>query len=687
LTQGQGVVSVAGQRYGSKRGAPLRKGKAMTYAAGRMLLAVLAMASLAAWVSADEPVDNLTTNPSFEAAANGHATPANWNGDAAVYARDVSVARTGKASLRYTNDDPKRYLLCGQSVPAQAGHRYRFCVWVKTKGVGGRGGGATVCLEWTDKAGKWMGGSYPNGIKGTRNWTRVEGTADVPENAGACTLTCYIRRGGTGTAWFDDVELTLADEQEPLMRTVLASPVYRGRITPAGPDSIRLLAHLNLAEHEVQAGDVRLEAELVDAAGNVIQKTTRPTVRDGKPVEMVLPVAGLPVGKYAATVKLLGPGDKVLAESSDEIVCIGDDVRPTAFIDEHRRLILDGKPFFPIGTYWGRITEDELKLYADSKFNCLMPYNRPTREQMDLAGNLGLKVIYSIKDYYYRTKWCPKSIRSVADEEPMVRQTVRQFRDHPALLAWYLNDELVKPFLPRLEAHQKWVTEEDPNHPTWVVLGEAGIADVADFLHTFDVIGTDPYPIDRRSAAMAAQWTMSTFRQVDGARPMWQVPQIFNFSAYERAEKHRTPTYAEKRSMAWQCICEGATGLVFYSWFDVKDRTYDVPFDTQWQDLKRMAAEIDVAAPVLLSVEPTPAVSVQCRPNAPRWLHWLVRSHGGKTVLFVVNNGDGEGQATFTLDREIKGVTVPAEKRTIQPKGKSFQDNFRKLDVRMYELK
>ena len=137
--------------------------------------------------------------------------------------------------------------------------------------------------------------------------------------------------------------------------------------------------------------------------------------------------------------------------------------------------------------------------------------------------------------------------------------------------------------------------------------------------------------------------------------------------------------------MAWQCICEGATGLVFYSWFDVK-RNPDVLFDKQWQNLKKIAAEIDAAAPALLSTEPAPLVSVQCRPDNSKWLHLLVRSHGGKILLFVVNNGDGKGQAIFTIDRKIKTVTVPAENRTIEPQGQSFQDKFKKLDVRMYEV-
>jgi hypothetical protein len=137
--------------------------------------------------------------------------------------------------------------------------------------------------------------------------------------------------------------------------------------------------------------------------------------------------------------------------------------------------------------------------------------------------------------------------------------------------------------------------------------------------------------------------------------------------------------------MAWQCICEGATGLVFYSWFDVK-RNPDVPFETQWQDLKAIAAEIDAAAPALLSTEPVPPVTARADPEKPRWLHWLARAHGGKLRLFAVNDGDGEGRATFSVGRPIRSVSVPAEGRTLQPEGDRFQDAFRKLDVRAYEV-
>jgi len=667
--------------YGRKpMSAPRLSWRAVAVAACIVLSPVLLRA-------ADEPSQpagpNLIVNGGFEDGDKDTGLPAQWSGEKAVYARDESAAHTGKASLRYANDDPKRYRLCAQKVPLEPGRKYRFSVWVKTKDIVGKESGATLCIEWQDKAGKWLGGTYPDGVKGTRDWTKVEGIVRVPAEAGGCTLTCYVRQGMTGTAWFDDVELVRATD--PAMRTVLLSPVYRGRITAAGPKEARVRVRLNLADYNLTPADVRLTAQLTmrTMSGSFGAATLQP--QGEGPYDLAVPAAGLPVGKCSLSVRLLGRNGEAVETTRHDLERVADDFKPKAYIDEHRRLILDGKPSFPLGMYWSSIEEADLKLYADSKFNCLMPYGSPTKAQLDLAQQHGLKVIYSIKDLYAGSSWSPKFIKTEADEEPKVRETVRQFRDHPALLAWYLNDELPQQYMRRLEAHQRWVEEEDPHHPTWVVLFQ--VREVGDYIRSFDVIGSDPYPIGRQPASMAAEWTIETSRQVESARPLWQVPQAHNWGNYEEADKKkgRTPSEPEKRSMAWQCICEGATGLVFYSWFDVK-KNPDVPFETQWQDLKKIAAEIDQAAPALLSVEPVPQVTVRCQPDKPRWLHWLVRSAGGKLCIFAVNDGDGEGQAAFTIGRKLKSVSVPAENRTIQPDGETFRDEFRKLDVRIYEV-
>ena len=629
------------------------------------------------------PMPNLVTNPSFEEVAAKGNLPALWSGDVSVYSRDDTVAHSGAASLRFVNPDPKKYRLCSQAVKLEIGRRYEFSVWVKTQEVQGDDNGATICMEWSG-GGKWIGGSYPSGIKGTKDWTFVRGLSKrIPKEADRCSVTCYVRKGMTGTAWFDDVQVRrFAD---PIMHTTLLSPSYRGRITPGQAAAVVIRVALNLQDYDMKPTDVALKACLTSAANATALRQAEVQSLSNTAADISIPADNLLEGRLSVRVSLLRRSDStVLATDEHELHRVAAGFRPTCAIDEHRRVLVHGKPFFPLGMYWSGINEADLRIYADSAFNCLMPYGSPKPAQMDLAHQYGLKVIYSIKDFYAGSKYCPKHIKTEADEEPAVRSRVRQHRDHPALLAWYLNDELPTSYMPRLNAHQRWVEEEDPNHPTWVVLYQ--VDDVAKYLKSFDVIGTDPYPIPRQSPSRAAKWTKKTVAHVAGCRAVWMVPQVFNWANYRKTEEERKglrpPTLPEMRSMAWQCICEGATGLIFYSYYDLK-RDPTTPFDEQWGRCKTMAAEIKDMIPVILSVEPTKPIKV----SSGEWLHYLVRRHEGRLYIIAVNDGDGEGSATFHLPGPATAVRVMNEERTLPLTDETaFTDAFEKLALHVYEV-
>ena len=598
-------------------------------------LALLSAGLAGAW-PAD---DNLLKNPSFEQAKPGSTLPNGWNGPVPVYSIDRDVHRTGSAALKYVNPDAGRYCLASQKVDLRPGRKYRFSVWVKTAEIAGPESGATICLEWQDKHGKWLGGAYPSGVKGTADWTRVEGVTRVPEDAASFGLQCYVRKNMTGTAWFDDVELVVRVVPTRRCAPMLLSPVYRGWIDPHdGPGDVSGYGRgWNLKDHEVSLealGRSRSAAQLADqATENVLEQADgRPfwrPIRDRLDLECGRSAQGIAVPeRYDVAVRL--ERTRMATVPSDGRITrldrsAGDFGRPRdATIDEHRRLLGRRQALLPYRDVLERHQRARHQaLFAQSKFNCLMPYGSPKQEQMDLAERHGLKVIYSIKDWY----------AGFAVLSP-VRSTARKSRrggDGPRagpsgsattrrLLAWYLNDELPQTFLPQLEAHRRWVVEEDrgPSHLGRAVPVSRGSGA---YLNTFDVIGTDPYPIGRKPASMAAEWTAETFRQVEGARPLWQVPQLHNWANYRKTEEEKkgchTPTFEEIRSMAWQCIAEGATGLVFYSWFDVK-RNPDVTFDQQWAGLKRIAAEIDRTAPILLSTETAPEGGDSIQPTGGR---------------------------------------------------------------------
>ena len=291
---------------------------------------------------------------------------------------------------------------------------------------------------------------------------------------------------------------------------------------------------------------------------------------------------------------------------------------------------------------------------------------------------------YSVKDIYHGTRYCPAYIKSQDDEVPFIREKVEAFKDHPALLAWYINDELPVRLLDRLAARRRLMEQLDPDHPTWVVLYQ--IDDVRQYLPTFHAIGTDPYPIPTRPVAMAGEWARKTIDAVCGTRPVWMVPQVFNWANYkddpEEKGMHRAPTFEEMRSMAWQCIAEGANGLVFYSWFDLR-RDPTAPFEEQWPKVRQIVAEIDRLVPVLLSVEDVPAIET----DAGAWLNWTVKKHEDTVYLIAVNNQPERHMATFHLPKRArKAVDVYTGREWPLPDRRQLDLQFEPLDAHIVAL-
>jgi hypothetical protein len=645
-------------------GTPIQSARSLESTMKRVMLSLAVLLALTmpalAQPAAEQLGPNLAMNPGFEQLTDGQ--PAPWRLPAG-YGVDATVAHSGARSLRYHNDDPSRYLLASQPLKIEPGARYEVHAWVRAKGVTGDDSGATVCLEWQDAQGRWLGGYYPDGRKDTGGqWEEVGGVSPrVPEGAASGSVTCYLRKGMTGTAWWDDV--SVQRYRVPPMRAFLDQPGYRGWILDDGPASAAVRVSFDWRDVDYTAQDMVLQMSLGEAGGKVLAQKAFGDLTSTE-THCALPLPKLEPGAYKLSLSLVRTATGQAVQTLTWPLERHTGPMPRCYIDGHQRLIVDGKPFFPLGMYWSNITEDELKLYAGGPFNCLIPYGGPTRAQMDLAQKYGLKVIYSVKDDYFGTQWSPKSIRSEADEKPTILAKVNEFREHPALLAWYLNDELPASMAERLDAHRDWVHAADPDHPTWVVVYQ--VDEVADYARSFDAIGTDPYPIPGRPAAMAGEWARKTRLAVDGMRPLWMVPQVFDKAVYEHPAAERPkaqpPTYDEMRSMAWQCITEGANGLIFYSWFDLwRDAAF--PFDQRWPEVKRIAEEIQHWTPVLLSVEKTPLIDVGARGS----VHWTARKAGRKVYVFLVN--DSPQAASYSVATKGGPTPVRLEGQVLAPDG------------------
>ena len=615
--------------------------------------------------------EGFVANSGFEELRDGF--PAHWRGARSVY-ESSKEARSGQRSLHYSNDNPDVYKLCVQKVDLKPGRTYEVSAWIQTRNIRGEGGGATLCLEWQED-GEWMGGSYPEGLRGTHDWTHWQHRMQtVPETADSAHVVCYVRRGMTGEAWFDDIEITRV--KKPALRATLLEPFYRGWVYENWPEEFSVHIEVNAVDYDFTVSQVRIHAGISPAEGGkpLWSKTYGLPEAESR---IVLPRPELKPGRYVLTLALeRKDNDEDIATNEFELRhWSGNHPDARCWIDRHHRLIVDNKPFFPLGMYASFPKADDLERIASAGFNCLMPYGLPhgsldrIRGYLDLAQQHGVKTVFSTKDIYEGTRWFPEGgVGPWKEEEDILRGLVKEFRGHPNVIAWYLNDERPLSMLDRLRAHQRMTHELDTDHPTWIVLYQ--VHDVRGYMGTFDVIGTDPYPIaeDASDISRAGQWTRITREQVHGARPMWMVPQAHNWQQYKDNEECRPPTYRELRNMAFQCLCEGANGLTFYAYHCLK-RDPDASFEERWADMSRLALELDKLKPVLLSVKQPPAVALQGSEKALS----LAKQHGGKTHVFLVNPDPSEslnlevslpaGADTVTLD----GKSVPNESQVSVP--------------------
>ena len=561
----------------------------------RLVFLVLLAAAVAARAEtgAAEKGPELVRNGGFNEVVDGKT--AGWNAVGSKYVYRDGEGRGGTRALCFENGDPKFYSFPRQVVPLKAGRVYEYEVWVKTENLAGDESGATVCIEWSDANGKWLGGSYANGVKGTKGWTLVRGiTERVPKEAASARVSPYVRKGMVGKAWFDDISV-----RERVMPPVAAvySTAYRNM---AADGEVTFRAALDVPE-DFEGSDIAMWFAYQNVKGDVCRTRATNALCDS----VTLNVADLKMGAQRVSAELFD-GEKRLGGAETTFTRLERMPPMATWFDGHGRAIVDGKPFFPLGMYWGAITTNKIETYAKGPFNCLMPYSSPNSAAlMDLCHSKGLKVIYSVKDVYSGTRWAPKGIETEADEERYVKDRVSRFKDHPALLAWYINDELPLAMLPRLAARRDLMEKLDPGHPGWAVLYQ--YTSIQEYMPSFDVVGTDPYPIPSKPAATAAEWTRKTVRGTLGCKPVWQVPQAFNWAAYRKTPdekaKCRAPTEAELRSMCWQCIACGANGLVMYSFFDLEKQPNGDEFERRWAECCRVGEEIRAQFPVLLSDE------------------------------------------------------------------------------------
>ena len=247
------------------------------------------------------------------------------------------------------------------------------------------------------------------------------------------------------------------------------------------------------------------------------------------------------------------------------------------------------------------------------------------------------------------------------EEEDMINAArVAAVKDHPALLAWYLADEMSTAFVPRMYARDQLVRRIDPDHPTFTCFCRPESAQ--EYMIVSDVQSSDPYPIgagDKRPISMVATDTALIREQYFCARPLWQVLQAFDSSYItKKTSDIRMPTEEELLNMGLQAVAEGANGLLYWAFHHLNENANgksEELFEQNWKAVCGAGAVLKRMIPLFLS-DPYKGEVKGRRPDLPV----RVWKYEGKLAVLVVNATRNPVEAEIEVAGTRMSVSLPA---------------------------
>lgn len=301
----------------------------------------------------------------------------------------------------------------------------------------------------------------------------------------------------------------------------------------------------------------------------------------------------------------------------------------------------NGKPFFPIGIYHypeGLPLEPRLEELSRAGFNTVLSGLTSSIEFMDAAHEFGIGVLPTLG---WNMVLDPGGEES---KKAYLKEHIERLKDHPALLGYEAPDEIawvdyesIKKPGQNLEALLKgyeYIKSLDPEHPIWMNHAPRNTVEyLKSYSEAGDVLGTDIYPVPEglghsdldQSLNCVGQYTEKLDRVGEG-RPIYMVLQGLAWEDLPPRGSRMSPQpdWVETRFMAYDAICHGANGIVYWG------MAFTEIGDEIWDHLKRMASELRDLIPVLLNSTRKPM-------ELDRGLELHLWEHRGYNYLFVLN--------------------------------------------------
>jgi len=549
-----------------------------------------------------------------------------------------------------TNDD---YHLVSQIVSSEKlkeGKFYEFGTYLKQI----EGGGGTLCAEFYN-GNKYMGGVYTPYLKKPSEWEKkTDFIGKVPETATSVRISLYMQKKLKGKVIFDNVYLREIKNYWQLSNISTLFPI------PVN-DLINLqfkVVSSNLTNNKV---NVTIKQENAKFSKKISNLPIKKNLIDFK---FIFPT----VGTYNLEFDF---GNKKLNSQ----IIVSPQKESKVIIDNFNRIKISGKKFLPIGLYTHQFEPEDLEIIAKSSFNTVLSYNTMTwkmpkdkrcsistiRQIMDKFAEKNIKVIFSIKDVFKKSRY-PKLLWFQAKgEEAVIKKIVKEFKNHDALLAWYMCDEFPPDMNIELTQRKNLLNKIDSKHPALSVYCKYSPL----YVDTCNLFGADPYPItlsgkdlNHMNAVYVALEKIKDMYAPNPHPPLWAVPQAFNWGNYKAESdkdyfsNYRFPTAQELRSMNFLYVIYGAKGFIFYSFYDFFRGPDKQNFQKNWPITCAAAKQLKDLQSFILSDIPAQYPQIKVMKGKVKAV--LMENEQGKHALVIAAIGPGQAEAEIIIPKTIK---------------------------------
>jgi hypothetical protein len=624
---------------------------------------------------------NLVRDSGFESARSRSPW---WAEDG--WSTDLSVARSGAASLRLSNAHLVPYSQqASQALTLKKGV-YRLSGWIKTSRLGANQAGSGVRL--TVKSAD--GGGSTAVVRGTTDWKYYEDRSVVIGSDQTVTVRVGTYGDPSGTAWFDDVKLE--PELPQALDVFMLYPNFRGMLFDDQHATLRFEVTVRPPINDYRR--YRVVATLTEGRRTI----NTVTVTAAPQLTVELSAVGLRYGvAYLTTVKLVdSAGSTVYTAPPHRVSRVPADARAamTVSFDDKNRILIRGEPRFVLGVYDASPaagTTDEFweqRLWSATGERRLggVPINFYLNYQLGGVSTAGLTALVANLERhgvtYIQTANCFSMSRRAFPVDTY-DSYVTAFADAGGG-GYYTADECDPSMIPGTITQYVRLARLHPDSATFGTL--YGNSALPLWRDAVDVMMTDPYalygaePPGGYRHSLVADWTENARTAVSNARPIMTVLQFF-----QTTSRSRWPTWADLRNHAYMAIVEGAKGLwwwalgdrglagVCHGWCSTKVKYMN--------NLASVIKEISSLEGVLLSDDRPSLLTRNTNPSAIRT---LVKHFEGRTYVFAYNYTGTSTTVTLATANRSGTVTVHGERRTLAASAGTFTDTFGPYQAHVY---